>query len=53
LTRLELLRGLMAKPRDHADQGKIGRRVLWARSDGREKLNHCVRVLKSFMRRAS
>jgi hypothetical protein len=53
MTRLAALRRLLSTPRDHADQGKIGYRVRWARADGREKLTLCVRVLKSVIRRAS
>lgn len=58
MTRREALGKLLAAPRDHADQGRIGRRfccdkrtgAAWDKPDGREKINYVFRVLKSALR---
>lgn len=53
MTRTAALAKLLAAPRDHADQGRIGRRVLYAKADGRERLDYCIKVLKSALRRVA
>ena len=53
MSRLAAMRQLLSTPRDHADQGKIGRKVLYATSDGREKRIYVYRALKSIFRRAA
>lgn len=53
MTKLEAMRALLSKPRDHADQGRIGRRVRWAKSDGRERIDYCVRVLRAVLKRVA
>lgn len=52
-TRVEALRKLLARPRDHVDQGRIGRVQKYATPDGREKLNFTVRVLRCVVRRTA
>ena len=51
VTRLSAMQQLLAQPRDHADMGKIGRKVLYATSDGREKQTMVYKVLRSVLRR--
>jgi hypothetical protein len=38
MTQLAFFRKVLAEPRDHVDQEKIGRRVIYAESDGREQM---------------
>jgi hypothetical protein len=35
---LAVFRKLLSAPRDHVDQGRIGQRVIYAESDGREQM---------------
>lgn len=53
MTKLEALRRVLSTPRDHHHLGRIGRVQKWDKSDGREKLIHCVRVLRSVIRRVA
>lgn len=53
MTKLDALRKLLAQPRDHHHMGKIGQRVVYAKSDGREKVSHVFRVLRSITRRSA
>ena len=53
MTRLDALRRLLASPRNETDLGRIGRRVLYARPDGRERLAYVVRVLRTVLRRVA
>jgi len=53
VTRLDALRRLLASPRVEPDLGRIGRRVLYAHPDGRERLAYVVRVLRTVLRRAA
>ena len=46
MSRLEALRALLAKPLDHPDQQRIGRRVLYATPDTRVWIVKVVRVLR-------
>ena len=46
MTKLEAMRALVTKPRE-AGMGKIGRRVIYATSDGRERINFVLRILRS------
>lgn len=52
MTRAAALRALVTARRDHHHQGRIGlapRRDGYDRPDGREKLTHVVRVLRSVL----
>lgn len=51
MTRLTAFRRIVTAPRDHVDQGKIGRRTVYATSDGRERLIYVMRVLRSTLRK--
>jgi hypothetical protein len=51
MTRLDALRQLLATPRAVPDDGKIGTRVIYATSDGRERLIYVFRTLKTVIRR--
>jgi hypothetical protein len=53
VTRLEAYRRLVSAPRQTASDGKIGRRILHARPDGREKLSAVYRLLNFTKRKAS
>jgi hypothetical protein len=53
VTRLTALRTLLATPRDHVDQGRIGRVQKYEKADGRERMTYVVRVLKSVIRRVA
>lgn len=53
LTRLEAMRKLITAQRDHIDQGRIGRRQIFEKPDGRETLIYAIKVLNSAFRRAA
>lgn len=53
MTRLDAMRALLTAPRDHADQGRIGRVQKYDKPDGRERMTYVVRVLKSVIRRVA
>lgn len=53
MTRLAALRRLVTAPRDHVDQGRIGRVQKFAEPDGREKLIYTVRVLRAVLKRVA
>jgi hypothetical protein len=47
VTRLTALRTLLATPRDHVDQGRIGRVQKYDTPDGRERMTYVFKILRS------
>lgn len=50
MTKLTALREVLKHPRD-VGMDKIGHRVIYAKADGRERITHVVKVLRSVLRR--
>jgi hypothetical protein len=53
MTKLDAMRALLRQPRDHADQSRIGRRVIHPKADGRERIIFTWKVLTSITKRRS
>jgi uncharacterized protein YbaA (DUF1428 family) len=51
MTKLDAMRQIVSAPRDHADQGKIGKVQKYAKPDGRERIVFAWKVLTSITKR--